>query len=109
MKRGEIWTAAGAADYAGKPRPWLVFQSDTMEIEASVILLGFTTDITESATIRPLVTPTPENGLHAVSRLMVDKISAVPRVKLGKPIGRLTDEQIEEAELALLLVLGFAG
>jgi mRNA interferase MazF len=109
VKRGEIWTAAGAADYAGKPRPWLVFQSDTMGIEASVILLGFTTDITESATIRPLVTPTPENGLHAMSRLMVDKISAIPRNKLGKPIGRLTDEQMEEAEMALLMTLGFAG
>lgn len=80
-----------------------------MEIEASVILLGFTSDITESATIRPLVNPSPENGLREVSRLMVDKISAVPRVKMGKLIGRLSDAQMEEAELALLLVLGFAG
>src|SRR5438034_9522234 len=31
MKRGEVWTAAGGPDYAGKPRPVVVVQDDRFE------------------------------------------------------------------------------
>jgi mRNA interferase MazF len=29
MKRGEVWTVAGGADYAGKPRPVVILQDDS--------------------------------------------------------------------------------
>jgi mRNA interferase MazF len=107
--RGEIWTASGATDYAGKPRPWLIVQSSRFAIEASVILCGFTTSLTEGSNLRPLVEPTPENGLNARSRIMVDKISTVSHGKLGKRIGTLSTDDMIRMEQALLLVLGFAG
>lgn len=109
MRRGEIWSASGASDYAGKPRPWLIVQSQRWEIEASIILCGFTTDLTDGNDLRPLVLPTPENGLLAPSRIMVDKISTVARSKLGKRIGHLTGVDMVLVEQALLLVLGFEG
>ncbi len=28
MRRGDIWTVAGGADYAGKPRPVVIIQDD---------------------------------------------------------------------------------
>lgn len=109
MIRGEIWSASGASDYAGKPRPWLIVQSERWEIEASVILCGFTTVLTEGSHLRPLIEPTSGNGLNAPSRVMVDKISTVAHGKLGRRIGQLAPEDMTRAENALLLVLGFAG
>ncbi len=109
MIRGEIWSASGASDYAGKPRPWLVVQSEQWEIEASVILCGFTTALTEGSHLRPLIQPTKENGLNTASRVMVDKVSTVAYSKLGKRIGQLAREDLLRVEQALALVLGFAG
>jgi len=34
MRRGEIWTAAGGKDYAGKPRPVFILQDDRFGIAA---------------------------------------------------------------------------
>ena len=31
MRRGEIWTVAGAAAYAGKPRPAVIIQDDRFD------------------------------------------------------------------------------
>lgn len=107
MKRGEIWTTSGASDYAGKPRPWLIVQSDRFAVEASAILCGFTTVITKGERLRPLIMPSPENGLERPSRVMVDKIASVAFSKLGKQIGVLSGDDLARVETALLLVLGF--
>jgi mRNA interferase MazF len=107
--RGEIWTASGAGDYAGKPRPWLIVQSTRLNIEASVILCGFTTVLTEGGNLRPLIMPTPENGLNQPSRIMIDKISTLSRGKMGQRLGCLTRDDMALVEQALLLVLGFDG
>ena len=36
MRRGEIWTAAGGKDYAGKPRPVVIMQDDRFDATASI-------------------------------------------------------------------------
>ena len=77
MKRGEIWTVAGGKDYAGKPRPAVIVQDDRFDATASVTICVFTTDTTEAPLFRLAVQPTPENGLRAECRLMVDKITTV--------------------------------
>ena len=46
------------------------------------------------------------NGLHSVSRLMVDKLTTVPKSKLGKRIGRLDDHDILRLNQAILVFLG---
>ncbi len=83
MKRGEIWTAAAGSGYAGKLRPVVVIQDDHFAATDSVTVCAFTTDPTEAPLIRLRVVPDDKNGLLESSRLMVDKITTVPRSKLG--------------------------
>lgn len=109
MKRGEIWTVAGGADYAGKPRPAAIVQDDNFEATRSITICAFTSDPTEAPLFRILVKPNERNGLHAPSSLMVDKLTTVPKEKLGSRIGRLDDEEVVRLNQALLVFLGLAG
>jgi mRNA interferase MazF len=109
MKRGEIWTLAGGKDYAGKPRPVVILQDDRFDATASVTICAFTTDPTEAPLIRLLVEPSEINELRAVSRLMVDKITTVPRLKIGAHIGRLEASDVVRLNRAVLVFLGLAG
>jgi mRNA interferase MazF len=52
------------------------------------------------------VEPSPGNGLRALSQVMVDKLSTLPRTKLSAPFGRLEDERRKAVDRALLLVIG---
>ncbi len=108
MKRGEIWTVSGGPGFAGKPRPALIVQSDLTVETPSVLTCGFTTHISEDVPLRPLILPTPKNGLARPSNLMSEKITAVPRTRLGKRIGRLSIEDVARVDGALLLIMGFA-
>ncbi len=40
---------------------------------------------------------------------MVDKITTVPRSKLGERVGRLSDEELVRLGRAILVFLGLAG
>lgn len=108
MKRGEVWTVAGAADYAGKARPAVIVQDDLYAATASVIICPFTTNPVDAPDFRLAVQPSPINGLGFASRLMVDKLTSVARTKLGKRLGRLDGEDIARFERAVLLFLGLA-
>lgn len=109
MKRGDIRTVAGAKDHAGKPRPVVILQDDAFDATDSVTICAFTTDPTEAPLFRLVVEPTERNGLRAVSRLMVDKITTVPKAKVGERIGRLDDEDMVRLGRAALVFLGLAG
>ena len=109
MKRGEIWTVSGAPGYGSKPRPVLIVQSNRLAAAQSVLTCGFTSEDNVELPFRPLIVATPDNGLDRASHVMTEKLTAVPRSKLGNRIGTLSDEDLEQVELALLVVLGFAG
>lgn len=109
MKRGEIWTASGGKDYAGKPRPVVVLQDDSFDSTDSITICAFTTDETEAPLFRLPVAPNERNGLRAPCRLMVDKITTVPKAKIGACIGRLDDENMVRLNRAVLVFLGLAG
>lgn len=108
MRRGDIWTASGGRDYAGKPRPVVIVQDDSFDGTASVTICAFTSDTTEAPLFRLLVEADEGNGLRLASRLMVDKITTVPKSKLGERIGRLADEDILRLNRAMLVFLGLA-
>lgn len=108
MRRGEIWTLAGGADYAGKPRPAVIVQDDAFDDTTSVTVCAFTTDPTEAALFRLVVEPSEENGLRARSSLMVDKITTVPRRKVSAHLGRLGDEDVVRLNRAMMVFLGLA-
>lgn len=109
MKRGEIWTQAGGSGYARKPRPVLIVQSDLLLETECVNVCLFTSHEGSPLTSRLPFEPDAANGLREASDLMVDKIMAVARSKLGKKIGSIFAEDMERVEDAMLLVLGFAG
>lgn len=108
MRRGDIWTAAGGKDYAGKPRPVVVVQDDSFDATGSITVCAFTTDETEAPLFRLPVEPNERNGLRAACRLMVDKISTVPKTKVGARVGRLDDADILRLNQAVLVFLGLA-
>ena len=109
MKRGEIWTAAGGKDYAGKPRPIVIVQDDRFDATSSITICAFTSDPTDAPLFRLVVEPSEANGLDTVSRLMVDKITTMPKAKLGRRVGRLADDDMVRLNRALMIFLGLAG
>jgi mRNA interferase MazF len=54
------------------------------------------------------VEPSPENGLRETSRLMVDKVTTVPRSRLGQCIGCLADDDLLRLNRSMLVFLGLA-
>ncbi len=109
MKRGEIWTVAGGKDYAGKPRPVVILQDDRFDMTNSITVCPFTTDPTDAPLFRLPVEPSIGNGLRAICRLMVDKVTTVPKAKVGVRLGRLADEDILRLNRAVVVFLGIAG
>ena len=109
MKRGEIWTVSGGSDYTGKPRPVVILQDDRFDATASITVCAFTTDDTSAPLFRLQVEPSNRNGLKVVSHLMVDKITTVPKARVGAHIGRLDDEDMVRLNRAVLVFMGFAG
>jgi mRNA interferase MazF len=108
MKRGDIWTVAGGKLYAGKARPVVIVQDDSFDATASITICAFTTDETNAPLFRIPVAPNERNGLRAPCRLMVDKITTVPKSKIGTRVGRLDDEDVLRLNQAVLVFLGLA-
>ena len=109
MKRGEIWTVAGGGDVTGKPRPAVILQHDAFDGTDSVTICAFTSDATDLPLFRIAVEPSPTNGLTAVSRLMVDKITTVSRHRLGQCIGQLSRADLHRLNQCAIVFLGLAG
>ena len=108
MRRGEIWTVAGASYYTGKPRPAVIVQDDLFETVGSITLVSFTTDPTEAPLFRVPIVPNERNGLETACRLMADKIITMPEANLGTRIGQLDPEDMLRLERAILIFLGMA-
>ena len=106
MKRGEIWTAAAGSEYAGKPRPVVIIQDELFDATASVTVCAFTTDDTDAPLFRIPVAADETTGIRQPSRLMVDKITTVPRSKLGERIGRLSDDDMVRFARSVVVFLG---
>lgn len=108
MKRGELWTAAGGKHYSGKPRPVLIVQDDRFDATASVIVCPLTSDPSDIPLLRVGIEPDTVNGLGVPSRVMIDKITTLPRSKLGEHIGRVSDSDMVALSRRLFVFLGLA-
>ena len=87
----------------------MILQDDRFDMTDSITVCAFTTDPTDAPLFRLPVQPNEANGLRAVSRLMVDKITTVPKAKIGSRVGRLDDEDIVRLNRAVLVFLGIAA
>ena len=105
MKRGDLVTIAVSGDY-GKPRPALILQADAFDAHPSVTVLPLTQEIHPTPLFRVTVQPGKETGLRRISQVMVDKITTVPRVKIGATMGRVDAATMQAVRLALVGFLG---
>lgn len=80
-----------------------------MDATASVTVCAFTTDKTEAPLLRLKVEPSELNGLRQPSSLMIDKITTVPRSKLGSKVGQLSDDHMVDLGRGILVFFGLAG
>ncbi|HEX3691944.1 MAG TPA: type II toxin-antitoxin system PemK/MazF family toxin [Solirubrobacteraceae bacterium] len=109
MTRGEIYTAAARGPYTGKPRSVVILQDDRFDGTASITICPFTTNPVEAPLIRLPIDPSEENGLDQTSRIMVDKVTTVPRSSLGERLGSLRDDELVAMNRSLIVFLGLAS
>jgi len=108
VSRGDIVTAAARGSYGGKPRPVVIIQDDRFDATASVTVCLLTTNPTDAPFTRIPLQPSPLNGLEQPSRLMVDKITTMPRDSLRDHLGRLPEDDLIRLNRALIVFLGLA-
>lgn len=108
MKRGEIWTVASGAAYSGKPRAAVIVQDDRFDANDSIIVCPLTTDPAQAPIFRLPVQASADSGLRAPCRMMVDRLTAVPRKCLGRMVGSLAVEELKALNRAIFVFLGLA-
>jgi mRNA interferase MazF len=106
VRRSEIWTLSGGPDYASKLRPVVILQDDRFDGTDSITICALTTDPTEAPLFRLPVAPDERNGLRAPCRIMVDKVITVPKSKIGRRVGRLSDDDMLRLNRAVVVFLG---
>ena len=109
MRRGEIWTVAGGSGYTGKPRPAVIVQDDRFGETSSVTLCALTSNPLKSPLLRLPIRPSATNGLRLDCQLMLDKVTTVPRARLGRRIGSLDGADLLRLNRGLMVFLGLAG
>jgi mRNA interferase MazF len=87
----------------------LIVQEDSFAETASIAVCLLTRTRIESEVARQVVEPSPENGLRETSYVMVDKITTVPRARLGRRIGTLKAGEMAAINRAMMVFLGLAG
>ncbi len=107
MNRGDLVTIALPGDF-GQPRPALIIQSDQFNQTGTVTVLLVSGTLVDAPLIRPIIDPTPTNGLRKRSQIMVDKAMSVKRDKIGATIGRLDTESMLAVTRALAVFLAIA-
>jgi len=108
MRRGEIWTVAGGVAYAGKPRPAVIIQDDRFDANDSIVVCPLTTDPTSAPIFRIPIPSNTRTGLRTPCKLMVDKLTAVPRKRLGTLVGTLSSDELKALNRAVFVFLGLA-
>jgi len=108
VRRGDIYTAAARGPYTGKPRPVVIVQDDRFDATASVTVCPLTSNPVEAPLTRIDVDPSSVTGLDQPSRVMVDKVTTMPRANLRERLGRLPASDLVRVDRALVVFLGLA-
>ena len=87
----------------------MIVQDDRVEHSSSVTVCALTRDPTDAPLFRVALSPSAENGLDEVFRVMVDKITTVRRACLERRIRILSTSDMCLVDRAILVFLGIAG
>ena len=108
MRRGDICIAAARGTYTGKPRPVVIVQDDRFDATASITVCPLTTNPLDAPLTRIDVGVTAATGIEEPSKVMIDKITTMPRANVRDHLGRLTDADLIRLDRALVVFLGLA-
>ena len=108
MKRGDVVIVVFPGEL-GKPRPAIIVQADELgDATTTILACPLSSDIRETARLRPILEPSAQSGLRVLSQLMADKITPLRRDHIRQRIGSLSDSECEQVDRALLIVLGLS-
>jgi mRNA interferase MazF len=108
VRRGDICIAAARGIYTGKPRPVVIVQDDRFDATASITVCPLTTNPLDAPLTRIDVEVTAATGIEQPSKIMIDKITTMPRANVHDHLGRLADADLIRLDRALLVFLGLA-
>ena len=100
VKRGDLITVAVSGDY-GKPRPALIIQADAFDSIPSVTVAPLTSEIYDAPLLRITLPASQSSGLRKPLQVMVDKITTVPRSKIGQRIGSVEASTLRAVNQAI--------
>jgi mRNA interferase MazF len=86
----------------------LVLLDDRFDATDSITICPVTSDPTEIPLLRIPLADEQTSGLPQPSSIMVDKVTTLPRSKLGEHIGTVSDTTILALSRALIVFLGLA-
>lgn len=104
MNRGSIVIIADreAGDFAGKPRPALVVQTEAfLQDHQSVTVCLITSSLTGLELFRVPVPADPQTGLLTPSEISIDKLQTVWQRRIARTIGSASDETMFNVDQAL--------
>jgi mRNA interferase MazF len=108
VRRGDVVLVVAPGDL-GKPRPGVIVQADELgDNTTTVLICPMSSEISATPKLRPVIEPTPANGLRVRSQIMADKVSPLRRDRVRRVVGRLDAPARDELDRALLIVLGLA-
>lgn len=87
----------------------LIVQEESFTATESITVCLLTTTRIEADIGRKIIEPGPENGLRETSYVMIDKVTTIPRTRLGKHLGTLKPTAMAPINQAILVFLGLAG
>jgi mRNA interferase MazF len=111
MRRGDVIAVADrSGDFAGKPRPAVIVQSDLFAAMGSVTICPLTSERPVDQERMPLlrlrIVPSDALPLAAESWVQVDKVTTIRRSRAGPVLGRLSREDLLRLDRALVVFLG---
>jgi mRNA interferase MazF len=107
VKRGDLVIVTAPGDY-GQPRPAVIVQSDELKHVDSVMMALISTHRIDAPLYRLSIAAGAKTGLKNPSDIMVEKVLAIPRRRIGPVIGRLSDGDLLVLNRMLAFALGLA-
>jgi mRNA interferase MazF len=86
----------------------VIVQDDRFDANDSIVVCPLTTDPTPAPIFRLPIPSNTRTGLRSPCRLMVDKLTAVPRTRLGTLVGRLNRDELKALNGAIFVFLGLS-
>jgi mRNA interferase MazF len=109
VRRGELVVVNAPGDY-GKPRPAVVVQINLLnDAHDSIGVCLLTSHLLDAPDFRLTVEPGAENGLKTKLQIMIDKVMAIRRDRLGGRIGVLSRDDMVRVNRALAIWVGLAS